>query len=366
MATKQYKRLWAAVKEIIRANYTMIAERSIRGVRGSRGIRGSHYIVGDLLAPLIGSKIITEDYNWFNGDQGYASYRDDIWPELEQKEGLTRPEAATVGIVFDHGTKHPIEHLETVWDQARGFIFVEKMDEAVSIQELSDFGWTIVAGRGYPLRLVRKLLKGDTRPVLALHDLDPDGKGIYRALGFETRRTWHLDIALGERVTDLGLSEHDAEVLGLRFRPGPPKYGGRQKCELSALEALTVSMELDNPVLAYVASKLAVMGLKISPTEVEKRDMMERHLRWWLRDGIENIIKAVVAEVTDTWADDGTAVEGYLDKPVVILEEDQLREALKSAAEDLAVDILWRGEDELHEKALAKLSDDRLRQLLSK
>ncbi|GAI86050.1 unnamed protein product, partial [marine sediment metagenome] len=248
------------------------------GVRGSRGIRGSSYIVGDLLEPLIGESISLEDYNWFNSDQGYASYRDDIWPELEQKEGLTRPEAAVVGIVFDHGTKHPIEHLETVWDQARGFIFVEKMDEAVAIQELSDFGWTIVAGRGYPLRLVRKLLKGDTRSVLALHDCDPDGRGIYRALGFETRRTWHLEIALGERVTDLGLSEHDAGVLGLRFRPGPPKYGARQKCELSALEALTVSMGLDNPVLAYVASKLAVMDLKISPTELEKRKMMERHL----------------------------------------------------------------------------------------
>ncbi|MBA7525452.1 hypothetical protein ES705_17603 [subsurface metagenome] len=364
MAKKQYKQLWAVVKEIILANYTMIAERSIRGVRGSRGIRGSHYIVGDLLGPLIGDKITLEDYNWFNGDQGYATYRDDVWPELEQKKGLTRPEAAVVGIVFDHGTKHPVEHLETVWDQARGFIFVEKMDEAVAIQELSDFGWTIVAGRGYPLRLLRKLLKGDTRPVLALHDLDPDGQGIYRALGFETRRTWHLDIALGERVTDLGLSEHDAEVLGLRFRPGPPKYGGRQKCELSALESLTVSMGLDNPVLAYVASKLAVMNLKISPTEIERLQLMERHLRWWLRDGIEDIIYDVVAEVADTWADEGMAVEGYLEKPGLLLEEDKLRELLKSTAEALVMDIKWMGEDELHEGALAKLTDDRLRQLL--
>ena len=362
MARKQYKQLW--VKEIILANYTMIAERSIRGVRGVRGIRGSHYIVGDLLAPLIGNKITLEDYNWFNGDQGYATYRDDVWPELEQREGLIRPEAAIVGVVFDHGTEHPISHLETVWDQARGFIFVEKMDEAVAIQELSDFGWTIVAGRGYPLRLVRKLLKGDTRLVLALHDCDPDGEGIYRALGFETRRTKHLDIALRERVTDLGLSERDATALGLRFRPGPPKYGSRQKCELSALETLAVSMGLDNPILAYVASKLAVMGLKISPTEVEKREMMERHLRWWLRDGIAEIIEDVVAEVTDLWAEPGRAVEGYLEKPVIILDEDKLREALKSTGEDLAMDIKWRSEDELHEKALAKLTHDRLRELL--
>lgn len=364
MAKKQYKALWAAVKEIILANYTMIAERSIRGVRGVRGIRGSHYIVGDLLAPLIGNKITLEDYNWFNGDQGYATYRDDVWPELEQKEGLIRPEAAAVGIVFDHGIKHPIEYLETVWDQARGFIFIEKMDEAVAIQELSDFGWTIVAGRGYPTRLIRKLLKGDTRPVLALHDCDPDGEGIYRALGLDTRRTKHLGLALRERVTDLGLSEHDATALGLRFRPGPPKYGARQKCELSAMESLTVSMGLDNPVLAYVASKLAVMGLKISPTEVEKRQMMERHLRWWLRDGIGAIIEGIVVEVADTWADEGTAVEGYLEKPVIILDEDKLREALKSTAEDLAMDIKWRGEDELHEKALAKLANDQLRELL--
>lgn len=364
MAKKQYKQLWAAVKVIILAKYTMIAERSIRGVRGSRGIRGSYYIVGDLLEPLIGENITLEDYNWFNTDQGYASYRDDVWPELEQKKGLTRPEAAIVGVVFDHGTEQPIGHLEMVWDQARGFIFVEKMDEAVAIQELSDFGWTIVAGRGYPTRLIRKLLKGDTRPVLAFHDCDPDGEGIYRALGLDTRRTRHLDIALRERVTDLGLSERDARAMGLRFRPGPPKYGSRQKCELSALETLAVSMGLDNPVLAFVASKLAVMGLKISPTEVAKREMMERHLRWWLKDGIGEIIEDVIVEVTDLWADDGTAVEGYLEKPVVIVDEDKLREALKLTAEDLAMDILWRGEDELHEKALAKLAHDQLRELL--
>jgi len=195
MAKKQYKVLWAVVKEIILANHEMIVERSIRGRRGIRGIRGSHYIVGDLLGPLIGDKITLEDYNWFNSGQGYSTYRDDVWPELEQKHGLTRPEAAAAGIVFDRGVKETIEHLERIWDQARGFIFVEKMDEAVAIQELSDFGWTIVAGRGYPLRLVRKLLKNDTRPVLALHDLDPDGHGIFRALGFETRRPWHQDIA---------------------------------------------------------------------------------------------------------------------------------------------------------------------------
>ncbi len=364
MAKKQYKQLWAAVKVIILAKYRMIAERSIRGVRGSRGIRGSYYIVGDLLEPLIGENITLEDYNWFNSDQGYASYRDDVWPELEQKKGLTRPEAAIVGVVFDHGTEHPIGHLEMVWDQARGFIFVEKMDEAVAIQELSDFGWTIVAGRGYPTRLIRKLLKGDTRPVLALHDCDPDGEGIYRALGLDTRRTKHLDIALRERVADLGLSERDARAMGLRFRPGPPKYGSRQKCELSALETLAVSMGLDNPVLAFVASKLAVMGLKVSPTELAKREMMERHLRWWLKDGIGEIIDDVIVEVTDLWADEGTAVEGYLEKPVVIVDEDKLREALKSTAEDLAMDILWRGEDELHEKALAKLAHDQLRELL--
>jgi len=358
MAKKQYKGLWAAVKQIILDHQDTILEMSIRGYRASRGIRGSYYLVGDYLDPLIGKAITEDDYYWFLTDQGYATYRDDVWPELEQRHGLTRPEAAAVGLVYDQGVEYTITHLEDIWDQARGFIFVEKADEAKAIQELSDYGWTIAAGRGYPLRLVRKLLKGDTRPVLALHDCDPDGRGIYRALGFETRRTKHLDIALGERVVDLGLSEEQANALGLAFRPGPKKYKGQERAELSALNVLSVRMGLDNAVLAFVASVMVARGLTLSPTEVDKREMMRRHIRWALTDGLSSIVEDAVGAIDiKLSADstfDGTAVRGELEDMKILapgLEEKLIESGLIQCQK-----TIWVYEDEVHEKAVRELA----------
>jgi len=358
MAKKQYKDLWAAVKQIILEHQATILEMSIRGYRASRGIRGSYYLVGDYLEPLIGKTITEDDYYWFSSDQGYATYRDDVWPELEQKQGLTRPEAAAVGVVYDQGAEYTITHLEEVWDQARGFIFVEKADEAKAIQELSDYGWTIAAGRGYPLRLVRKLLKDDTRLVLALHDCDPDGRGIYRTLGFETRRTKHLDIALGDRVFDLGLSEEQANVLGLRFRPGPRKYKGQQRAELSALNVLSARMGLDNPVLAFVASAMVARDLTLSPTEVNKREMMKRHIRWALTDGLRGIVEEAIEEIMDQLEGDqkfdGTAVKGVLEDTEILVP--QLKENLVDSGLVQAEKTSWVYEDELHAEAVRKLA----------
>ena len=366
MPKKQYKNLWAAVKQIILEHQETILEMSIRGYRASRGIRGSYYLVGDYLEPLIGKTITEDDYYWFSGDQGYASYRDDVWPELEQKQGLTRPEAAAVGIVYDQGMEYTITHLEEVWDQARGFIFVEKADEAKAIQELSDYGWTIAAGRGYPLRLVRQLLKGDTRLVLALHDCDPDGKGIYRALGFETRRTKHLDIALGDRVVDLGLSEEQGNALSLRFRPGPRKYKGQERAELSALNVLSTRMGLDNPVLAFVVSAMLARGLTLSPTEVDKREMMKRHIRWALTDGLRGIVEEAIDEIMDELEDDemfdGTAVKGVLEDMKILAPE--LKGNLVDSGLNQAKKTTWVYEDDIHQDAIKSLASQDLIRIL--
>jgi hypothetical protein len=127
------------VKKLILQQYDVLIKRSMRG---------SSYIMGDCLAPLIGKEITLEDYNWFGTSQGYATYRDDVWPLIEQQHGLQRPEAAAIGIVYDNGIEYPISRLEHVWDQARGFIFVEKADEAKDLADLSSYGWTVVAGKG--------------------------------------------------------------------------------------------------------------------------------------------------------------------------------------------------------------------------
>lgn len=356
---KKFTRLWSVVKRLILDNYDTLIKRSIRG---------SYYLIGDYLGPLIGKDITIEDYTWFGTDQGYATYRDDVWTLIEQKHGLTRPEAAAIGVVYDNGIEYPISRLENVWDQARGFIFVEKADEAKDLAELSEYGWTIVAGKGYPLRLVRKLLKEDARPVLALHDWDRDGQGIYRALGFETRRTKHLDIALGERATDLGLTEEHVKALSLPTRPSPPKYKGAPRVELSGLAVLATRMSLANPVLSYVVACMLVKGLTISPTEEEKLEMMKRHMRWLLTEGLSGVVEKAVKEVMEKIEDEekfeGTAVRGKLETLKVIAPD--LRPQLVRTGLTQAEKTVFVSEEEVHAEAVKKFMCEELVNLLKR
>lgn len=356
---KQKKRLWETVKRLILENYEVLTNK--------RSIRGSWYIVGDLLAPLIGKDITVEDYHYFGDKQAYNIYRDDIWTWIEQKHGLERPEASPVGVVYDDGVEYPIKRLENAWDQARGFIFVEKADEAKALKPLSKYGWTICAGKGYPTRLVRKLLKEDTRLVLVLHDWDRDGQGIYEALGFETRRTKHLDIALGERVIDLGLTEEHVKALDLPTRPSPPKYGNRPRAELSALEVLAVRLNIDNPVLAYAVASMMAKGLMLSPTEVSKKEMLARHLRWALTDGLSGVVSEVVKDFMGDMEEEeiieGEAVNGVL-KTMEIASEN-ISEALRETAENLVENLTWKSEAEVHREAVEKFTNDKLSSLLN-
>jgi len=334
-------------------------------------------MIGDRLGLMIGKEITQEDYDWYNTRQGYNSLRDDIWPLMEQKHGLTRPKAWPSGVVFDHGTEKTLSMLlkdmerglEYIWDQARGFIFVEKGGVAQKLRVLSEYGWTICAGKGYPERLMRRLLKEEPkkRPVLVFHDWDRDGKGIYLALGFETRRTKHLDIALNERVIDLGLTESDVKKLKLPTRPSPPKYKGIPRVEISALSVLKARMKIDNPILAYIVATLVAKGYKLSPTEVAKLDMMQRHMRWLLTDGlsivVEKAVEAVTEKIKDQQKFQGTAVEGQLETLKIIVPT--LKEKLIETALNQADKTVFKYEDDFHKEALQKFANEEMIHLLA-
>jgi len=364
--TKKHYQLWSAVREVILEHYAVLKDEFIRD---------AYYLIRDLTAPLIGNRITQEGYNWLLTNQGYASLRDDIWPSLEQKEGLQRPKAWPVGVVFDQGIEKPLSKLEEdmelgldyVWDQARGFIFVEKGGVAKKLEILSKYGWTIMAGKGYPERLMRKLLKEEEkqRPVLALHDFDEDGFGIYRALGFETRRTRHLDIALGDRVTDLGLSAEHVKTLDLPMEPSPPKYKGKLRVELSGLAVLKLRMGIENPILAYTVAAMIAKGLTLSPTEVEKMDMMERHIRWALTDGLKGIVEEAVKAITKKIEDEekfqGTAVKGELEDMSILAPG--LKEKLIESGLIQARKTHWIYEKDVDEEA-RQLTDEKLVELL--
>ena len=366
--TKRYRNLWKVVKAIILKHHESFKDEFIRDV---------FYMIGDRLGLMIGTQITQEDYDWYNTKQGYASLRDDIWPLMEQKHGLTRPKAWPSGVVFDHGKEKSLSKLlkdmerglEYIWNQARGFIFVEKGGVAEKLRVLSTYGWTICAGKGYPERLMRRLLKEEPkkRLVLVFHDWDRDGKGIYQALGFETRRTKHLDIALNERVVDLGLTENDVKKLKLPTRPSPPKYKGIPRVEISALSVLKMRMGIDEPTLAYVVASLMAKGYQLSPTAVDKEKMLARHLRWALTDGlrsvVEKVVKAFLADLEGQAIIEGEAVEGQLETMEIVSENIDV--ALLETAENLVNNLTWRYEDDFHKEAIEKFANEELTRLLA-
>ncbi len=346
------KALWSAVREIIMENHEWLAKHTIRE---------SYYLMGDLLEPLVGTRISKEEFLYFTTeDQAYSSYRDDIWTALEQKEGIVRPRAKALGTIFDRGAEYPISRLSQIWNQARGFVFTEKVEDGQNLKILSQYGWTIIAGggqAGFPTREIRQLLKADTRPVLAFHDADNAGKAIYESLGFETKRTSHLDIALGERVTDLGLTKEDAKKLGLRSRPEPPKYRDlNPRVETSALASLEKRFNLPEYKLAYVVTKMLKLGVTLSPTEIPKTRLLESDLETSLLGAFYPMVRRAVREAVQGLAPKGTAVSVDLPDSAAIMEAALGREDLERSIYELATEIGdeadWLREKDYHKEAM--------------
>lgn len=338
---KRYVNLWKVVRRVIRENYELLREEFMRD---------SYYIVRDLLTPLIGRDISQEEFDWFLVEQGYKSYRDDVWTSLEQQEDLERPKAKREGWLFDRGQKKPIERLPDAWNQNRGWIFVEKAGEAEKIKSLSMFGWgVVVTGRGFPTRMVRDLLKDQDKPVLVFHDADRSGGGIYKVFGQGSRRTRHLDLII-ERSHDLGLLYEDAEALELPSQPEPPKYRGEPRYEISALAVLRNRWGVENPTLAYVKARMLKLGFLISPTEVAKEELWRRDAYVTLDLAIGQALREALEQACDAHpVEEGTAVDVETGELQVHLPD--LDEIVQQAVATLHSQISWTYEDDWHRTA---------------
>ncbi len=378
--------LWANVEQIILQHYDELKNRRIRG---------SYYIVREYLTQrLKEGKITEQEFNHFLSAQGYATYRDDLWPSIEKQYGLERPEAKPIGIIYDRGVERPISEFEKVYYRARGFIFVEKADEAEDLKELSYHGWAIVAGQGFSTRLMRQLFKLDGRPVLALHDCDTAGEWIYRVFDVGSRRTNHLKLWL-ENVIDLGLHEDDASLLALPTQPEAGKFKKfrNERVELSALSVLKVRWGVENPVLAYTIAKMRKLGIRVTPTPEEARDL--------LKDIVEERVKEAFEELSDklwelftipaTAASKFADELSYPDAEIVDAEVPQiadidldfdepikrLKEVLEKEFEKIKPDVIEKAqkaideaelldEDEYEQKIISKLSDSRILSAIAK
>lgn len=353
-----YTKLWIVVKEIIRRHYPALKKERMRD---------SYYMVRDFLGGKLGEKhigvdITQADFDWFLTTQGYSSYRDDIWTAMEQKENLKSPRRVPEGIIIQDGevltmAKWEEKGIKFVWSRARGFIFSEKRGPALKLKPLSKFGWTIVTvGRGFPTRLIRQLLKKDKRPILALHDCDVAGGGIYRALGFKTRRTAHLDIELGDRVIDLGLSDEDVQILDLPSQPEAPKYRKirEERWELTALTVLKLRMGVKEPVLEYTIAKMNAKGIMISQLEISKRNLWEVAIRMKIKDAISKVVDQLVKEESEDYTLNGKAVDIIVSDIEMYVPD--LWGLVSQAVEDVAGGVAWIYEKDRHQQALEKVS----------
>jgi hypothetical protein len=121
-------------------------------------------------------------------------------------------------------------------------------------------------------------------------------------------------------------------------------------------------MNLDNPVLAYTFAILLAKGLTLSPTEMSRIDMMQRHIRWALTDGLSGIVEEAVKEVTALLEKKrkfhGTAVKGELEDLEIIapgLKEKLVQSALTQARKTHFVD-----EQTVHAEAVEHFGKEKL------
>ncbi|MFH1282342.1 MAG: hypothetical protein ABII27_01605 [bacterium] len=288
---------WGIVRQIVRDKYDLLK---------TERLRQGYYIVRDELAVKIGKEITRADFDYFadSKSDAYNYYTQDVWTQMERK-GYKRPEAKPVGSLWTHRGKYPIEYFYLVWNQARGFIFTEKSGE--KLESLTKFGWMIIEPeKGFPTRLIRDECKKDGRPVLAIHDADGSGKAIYRALGEETKRTTHLDISIDD-VTDLGLRWDDVKRLNLAIQPEVEKYKKESfdRCELESLIVLKSRHGIENPFLDYVIMRMIQEGIKISPTEIKKKELLKVSILSHITHAFREIVDKGVEEFVEELKDDG-------------------------------------------------------------
>lgn len=355
------------MKQVIRDHYD-----DLKDLR----MRDSYYVVRDYLGGALGEEHIgvdmsQQDYDWLLTDQGYSSYRDDIWTYMEQKENYVRPRAIPEGVLWDNGTMYTMfeweeEGIEFIWKRARGFIFVEKRGPAGDISEISEYGWTIITvGKGFPTRLIRALLSEDDRPVLALHDCDLSGEGIYRALGWKTRRTAHLDIELGDRIYDLGMSQDDVDKLGLPSQPEPPKlrHIREDRYELQGLITLKKRKGIENPYLDYVIAKMHQAGFTISELEISKKKLFESKVRVGLDLALGRAVKKIMAKESSKYKLQGTAVRLDTFRENIQVRMPNLEKLVKDVMDGAYKDMTWIYKADRHEEALDEAGDEMFEEL---
>jgi len=248
-------------------------------IEEANDIRELYYMARSLTA----KKGYHEAYEWLRTIEAYNYFTQDILNRLEAWGVIkSKPPAKPVGFYIREGVMHFIADLirERI-DKFKGIIYVEKESVAKSLSPLSELGYIIMAGQGFPTRLMRELAKKGK--LFVLHDADKSGNDIYRVFSEGAKRLRRISEEYAmqwvvRHAKDLGLSYSDAERLNLDPEPEVPKYRDRYKrrYELQALVKLKYSHNIKNPYVAYVAYKLEKLGEDLRPKLLDPEEMYAR------------------------------------------------------------------------------------------
>lgn len=363
-------RIWSVVEDLVLERYDQLAEERMRD---------SYYLVREWLDSLRGDRILDAEFDYYV--ENYEYYRDDHWPRMEKRHGIRRPETKPPTVVIEDGTEYTEDHITDAWDRSRGFIFVEKSGMAADLSPLSEHGWLIVAAQGESTRTFREeaATDGTDRPILVVTDSDFYGESIGESIAGHSNRTEHLELwrELEDRVVELGLTEPDARALDLPRERDPTKSPDEWRTELNALTVLKERLGIDDPLLAYVAAKMAARDIPLAPLPVEDpertvRDELRTAIEEVLADEIEAVVDTIIAETDPV---DDIDVEGV--GPLTSLlarksgSEDGIdlggiRDELEAVARDRREDLVWWRQSEYEHFVTEKIDREAVGTIASK
>ncbi len=253
--------------------------KNIWVIKEANDLRELYYIVRSLLA----KKGYHEAYEWLRSIEAYNYFTQDILNRLEAWGIIkSKPPAKPVGFYIREGVMHFITDLiKEKIDKFKGIIYVEKESVAKSLSPLSELGYIIMAGQGFPTRMMREI--SQKGKLFVLHDADKAGNDIYRVFIQGAKRLKRISEEYAMKwivrhARDVGLTYSDAEILNLDPEPEVPKYREKYKrrYELQALVKLKYSHNIENPYVAYVAYKLEKLGEDLRPKLLDPEEMYAR------------------------------------------------------------------------------------------
>ena len=304
-------RLWRTLARIV-----VIEDPWI--IKKSKTRREAYYFARNRLA-----KIDKTLYEKFKTKEAYKYFTQDFLDRLEAWGVIEKPPADPIGFFIVEGVEHAIEEINNYIDKLKefkGIIYVEKRSAALRLAPLSEIGFIILAGKGFPTRLMREFAKKGR--LFVYHDADKSGNDIYRVFSEGAKRLKRIDISYAMRwivphAKDVGLFYEDAVKLGVEPEP---EARGRQgkRYELEALYAkLRQDYGIENGHIAYVSYQLEKKyGIDLKPKVIDPKEMYARKAEMLLSLVIDitlaEIVRKKSGEVIDSVYQGGQAIlDGY-------------------------------------------------------